>query len=109
MRYKLDASGYIRAVSFGCDIDGGIEYIGAIPSGYKTLDDWATDSCIQAYYIDVNGNLVLDFERKLELENRQEQETIDNSCVLRKDIFDTEEALEGQYIREIATGKVVIL
>lgn len=109
MRYKLDASGYVLAVAFGCYLDDSTEYTGEIPSGYKSLDDWAYNGCIQAYYIDVNGNLVLDFERKIEIENKQEQELIDNSCVLRKDIFDTEEALEGQYIREIATGKVVIL
>ena len=109
MRYKLDASGYVFAVAFGCYLDDSIEYTGEIPSGYKSLDDWASNSCIQAYYIDLKGNLVLDFERKIEIENKQEQDAIDNSYVLRKDIFDTEEALEGQYIREMASGKVVVL
>ena len=109
LRYTLDASGYINAVAFGSYLVNCTEYTGEVPSGYKTLEEWASDSCIQAYYIDVDGNLALDFDRKIEIENKQEQEAIDNSCVLRKDIFDTEEAIEGQYIREIATGKVVIL
>ena len=109
MIYKLDASGYVCAVAFGCYLEGSTEYTGEIPSGYKSLDDWSASACIQAYYIDVNGNLVLDFERKLEIENKQEQESIDNAYVLRKDIFDTEEAIEGQYIREIASGKVIVL
>ena len=109
MRYRLDGGGYVLAVAFGCYLDNCMEYTGTIPAGYKSLDDWATNACIQAYYIDRNGNLVLDFERKLEFENRQAQEAINNAPVLRKDIFDTEEALEGQYIREVATGKVVIL
>ena len=109
MLYKLDASGYVLAVAFGCYLEDSTEYNGEIPSGYKSLDDWASYGCIQAYYIDVDGNLVLDFERKLEIENKQEQEAIDNSPVLRKDIFDTEEAIEGQYIREIASGKVIVL
>lgn len=109
MKYRLDGGGYVIAVAFGCYLDYSLDYTGTIPSGYKSLDDWATHACIQAYYIDRDGNLVLDFERKLEIENRQEQELINNSPVLRKDIFDTEEAIEGQYMREIAAGKVVIL
>ena len=109
MLYKLDASGYVCAVAFGCYLDNCAEYTGEVPSGYKSLDEWASSGCIQAYYIDVNGNLTLDFARKIELENKQEQEAIDNSPVLRKDIFDTEEAIEGQYIREIASGKVIVL
>ena len=109
MRYKLDASGYIFAVSFGCYLDDCMEYTGEIPAGYKSLDDWATNACIQAYYIDLKGNLVADHERRIELENKQEQEAIDNSPVLRKDIYETDEALEGQYIREVATGKVIVL
>lgn len=109
MRYKLDSSGYVCAVAFGSYLDDCKEYTGDVPSGYKSLEDWASNGCIQAYYIDVNGNLTLDLDRKLEIENKAEQEAIDNSCVLRKDIFDTEEAIEGQYIREIASGKVIVL
>lgn len=109
MRYKLDSSGYVCAVAFGSYLDDCKEYTGDVPSGYKSLEDWASNGCIQAYYIDVNGNLTLDLDRKLEIENKAEQEAIDNSCVLRKDIFDTEEAIEGQYARETASGKVIIL
>lgn len=109
VRYKLDASGYIFAVAFNSYLDSCVEYTGEVPSGYKSLDDWASRACIQAYYIDGKGNLVIDFDREAELKNKQEQEAIDYSPVLRKDIYDTEGAIEEQYMREIATGKVVIL
>lgn len=109
MRYKLDASGYVCAVSFGCYLDDCTEYTGAIPTGYKTLDDWASNACIQAYYIDPNGNLVIDFARKTECENKQAQEAIDYAPLLRKDLYETDEVLDSQYVRQTATGKVIVL
>lgn len=109
MKYKLDSVGYIFAVSFGCYLDNCTEYTGAVPSGYKSLDDWASNACIQAYYIDQKGNLTLDSYRKNELERIQEQEAINNSPVLRKDIFDVEEVLDSQYVRRTAIGKVIVL
>ena len=54
MRYTLDASGYICAVAFGCYLGNCKEYTGEVPTGYESLDDWATYACIQAYYI-LNG------------------------------------------------------
>lgn len=109
MRYKLDASGYVCAVSFGCYLDDCTEYTGEIPAGYKDLNDWASNACIQAYYIDPNGNLVLDYARKTEYENRQAQEVIDYAPVLRKDLYGTDEVLDSQYIRRKAIGKVITL
>lgn len=109
MRYKLDSVGYVLAVSFGCYLDNCTEYTGAVPSGYKSLDDWATNACIQAYYIDQKGNLTLDSYRKNELEKKQEKEAIDYSPVLRKDIFEFTEVLDSQYVRKIETGKVITL
>lgn len=108
MRYKLDAGGYVCSVAFNAYLDNCIEYTGLVPSGYKTLDEWASNALIQAYYIE-KGNLVIDYARKTEIENKQEQEAIDNEPVLRKDIFDTEEALAGQYVRQIASGNVIVL
>lgn len=109
MRYKLDASGYVCAVSFGCYLDDCTEYTGEVPLGYKTLDEWASYSCIQAYYIDMAGNLVLDYAKKIECENKQAQELIDYSPVLRKDLYETDELLNSQYLRKTATGKVIVL
>lgn len=109
MRYKLDESGYVSAVAFGCYLDNCTEYTGAVPTGYSNLDEWATYSCIQAYYIDPSGNLVLDSVRKTECENRQQQEAIDYSPVLRKDLYGTDEVLDSQYVRLTETGKVIVL
>ena len=109
MRYKVDANGYVCAVAFGSYLDNCIEYTGEVPAGYNSLDEWATYSCIQAYYIDPNGNLVLDYSRKTEIENRQEQEAIDYSPVLRKDLYGTDEVLDSQYVRQTEKGKVILL
>lgn len=107
MRYKLDNAGYVCAVSFGCYLDSCAEYTGAVPIGYNNLDEWASYACIQAYYLDTKGNFVLDYERQMDLEKRQAQEAIDNTPVLRKDLYDTDESLNKQYKKATATGKVV--
>lgn len=109
MRYKLNAEGYICAVSFGCYLDSCTEYTGAVPIGYNNLDEWASYACIQAYYIDPSGNLVLDTAKKIECENKQEQETIDNTPVLRKDLYGTDEVLDSQYVRRTKIGDVIVL
>lgn len=109
MRYKLDANGYISAVAFGSYLDNCTEYTGIVPIGYNSLNDWATYSCIQAYYIDTNGNLALDIERLAECRRREAQEKIDNTPVLRKDIYGSESVLEDQYVRDTKTGEVITL
>ena len=109
MRYKLDNAGYICAVSFGCYLDNCTEYTGAVPIGYNNLDEWASYACIQAYYLDENGNLTLDSTRKTELENKQAQEAIDNEPLVRKDLYETNEVLDSQYARKRVIGKVITL
>lgn len=109
MRYKLDVDGYVISVAFGCYLNGGAEYTGTVPLGYISLDDWATYSCIQAYYIDENGNLVLDQERLAECRRKEAQDKIDNTPLLRKDLYGSEEVLDSQYLKNSATGKVVTL
>ena len=109
VRYKLDNAGYVCAVSFGCYLDTCTEYTGAVPTGYNNLDEWASYACIQAYYLDAKGNLVLDYERQMDLEKRQAQEAIDNSPVLKKDLYGTDESLNKQYKKATATGKVITL
>jgi hypothetical protein len=48
------------------------EYKGTIPSGYDTLEEWATTANIRAYKI-ISGNLVYDEARNTELENEWEK------------------------------------
>lgn len=109
MRYKLDNAGYVCAVSFGCYLDNCTEYTGAVPVGYKHLDEWASYACIQAYYIDAGGNLTLDTERLAECNEKHVQEAIDNAPLLRKDLYGNDEVLDSQYIKQTATGKVIVL
>ena len=109
MRYTLDSSGFVFAVAFGSYLDNCREYTGEIPAGYRTLYEWATYACIQAYYIDSNGNLVLDSERLEELEKKQAQEAIDNAPLVRKDLYEFNEVLDSQYARKVASGKVIVL
>lgn len=109
MRYKLDSLGYIFAVAFGCYLEDCKEYTGAIPSGYNSLDSWATYACIQAYYLDQKGNLTLDYYRKAELESQQEQEAIANTPVVKKDLDDTLSALDTQYVKDTKKGNVIVL
>ena len=78
MRYKTDANGYITEVFFGCYGNGCKEYTGTIPNGYTDLNEWSENALINAYYIDENGNLVLDASKLAELETKIEQDTIDN-------------------------------
>lgn len=109
MKYKLDNAGYVCAVSFGCYLDNCAEYKGAVPTGYNNLDEWSTYACIQAYYIDSDGDLVLDSERLNELQTKQAQEAIDNAPLYRKDLYENDEVLDSQYIRQTETGKVIVL
>lgn len=70
MRYILDDLGYIEAVSctyIECSNKSCTEYIGAIPEGYETLDDWVLNANIRAYKI-VDNNLVYDANRAAALE-----------------------------------------
>lgn len=109
MRYKLGAEGYISAVSFGCYLDNCTEYTGTVPLGYSSLHEWAEYACIQAYYIDSDGNLTLDIERQIMCKAKEAQEAIDNAPLIRKDLYETEEILENQFLRKTASGEVIVL
>lgn len=84
MRYILDSKGYIEETTFGgiiiCNDKECTEYVGSIPEGYDSLEDWNENATIQAYKI-VNGNLVFDEERELELIQQQEKEDEENQFV----------------------------
>ena len=109
MRYRLDANGYVESVFWGCYSNGCAEYTGTIPNGYTDLNDWSENALINAYYIDENGNLVLDTERLKELEAKIEQDSIDNEPLLRKDLYGTSDVLDSQYQSKTAKGNVLVL
>ena len=104
MRYKLDSNGFIKYVLFGCYTGGCAEYTGAVPSGYSDLADWANNACINAYYLDENGNLTLDSERQNLLQTKYEKEAIDYAPVLHKDLYATNEIIDAQYKKNTVTG-----
>ena len=109
MKYSLDINGYVDTVLWGCNTGTCQEYTGNVPTGYATLVEWASNAIINAYYIDSSGNLTLDAEREAELRIRAEQQAADYSPVLRKDLFDTQEALNTQYIKKRANGNMLQL
>ena len=107
MRYKLDSNGYIQYVLFGCYSGTCAEYTGEVPSGYSSLVDWADKACINAYYLDENGNLVLDAQRMNYLQTMYEQQAIDYAPVLHKDLYATNEIIEAQYKKSTASGTII--
>lgn len=104
MRYKLDINGYVCLVLWGCNSGDCQEYTGEIPAGYTSLVSWAENAVINAYYIDSNGNLVLDAQREKELKTLAERQAIDYSPVLRRDLYETQEVLDSQYIKVMSSA-----
>lgn len=65
MRYIADSDGYVKEVSFGAIITCGgsscIEYTGAVPEGYTSLEDWCNACGGELYrWKIVGGNLTVD-------------------------------------------------
>ena len=113
MRIVLDYDNYFVAGSLAeyveCEYGTCQEYTGAIPSGFSSYEDWFVNcDCRNAYKL-VNGNLVLDTDRKAELETKINQETIDNTPLLHKDLYGTNEVLDSQYQKATASGKLLTL
>ncbi len=109
MRYTLDNNGYIKTVAWGCMTGNCAEYTGAVPSGYSSLVDWADNACINAYYLDENGNLVLDAQKMNYLQAMYEQQAIDYAPVLHRDLYATNEIIEAQYKKNTASGTIITL
>lgn len=97
MRYELDSNGYVTTLVWGCNTGACAEYTGEIPAGYSSLKEWADNAVINAYYIDSNGNLVLDEAKLSELETLYAQQEADNELITRKAL---NEALE-QFKKEV--------
>lgn len=69
MRYIVDANNYIKAISFGCEIecqdDVCTEYTGSVPKGYASLEDWYAQEVEMLYrWQVVSGNLTLNSNAK---------------------------------------------
>ncbi len=109
MRYILDLDGYVHSVSFGCYLNKCTEYTGTVPVGYNSLDAWATYACINAYYIDSDGNLAYDAEREKLIREKEAQDATDNAVLKRKDLYESEAVLDSQYIKASASGEVILL
>ena len=97
------------AVAFGCYLNNCAEYTGEVPIGYTSLEAWATYACVNAYYINSEGNLTLDYDKKAECLLKEVQEAIDNEPLRRKDLYGSEEVLDSQYVKKTVVGDVVIL
>ena len=107
MRYKLNGEGYVESVAFGCYLNNCTEYTGKIPSGYNSLEEWASYARINAYLINSDGDLVLDISRYYELAEKEEQDAINNQPLIRKDILASEAILENFYLKAKSTGEIV--
>lgn len=65
MKYIADSAGYVKEVSFGAVITCGgsecVEYMGAVPEGYTSLEDWFNACGGELWrWMIVDGNLTLD-------------------------------------------------
>ena len=113
MRIVVDYDNYFVAGSLAeyveCEHGTCQEYTGAIPSGFSSYEDWFINcECRNAYKL-VKGDLVLDLDKLAEINAKINQETIDNTPLLRKDLYGTNEVLNSQYQKATAIGKVLTL
>ena len=77
MRYEIDENNYITAVYFNCNSGNCTGYTGNIPEGYTSLEDWASNATIEAYFLS-NGNLTYDSVREAELQAKWAEESQNN-------------------------------
>lgn len=105
MRYDKDAKGYIKNCYWGCYTGTCVEYTGTVPTGYSSLENWADSVILNAWYINSSGNLALDSAREAELRAKQEQETVDYTPIVYKDLCQSIEGLAGQNVEARVIGK----
>lgn len=101
MRYILNDSGYIEAISFGCSIECKdktcTEYTGTIPEGYETLAIWSETANINAYKI-VDGNLTYDSNEDARLQTLWANQSNASSGETNTNNYSTEEQIIGTWI-----------
>jgi hypothetical protein len=86
MRYILDDNGYVKYCSntqMTCENKSCTEYKGKVPSGYTTIEEWATKANIRAYKI-VSGNLTYDSTKDTNLKKEYEELAKTYSTVEKK-------------------------
>lgn len=105
MRFELDGYGYVITVLWGCHTGLCLEYTGEVPAGYSSLKDWADHACINAYYLNDDGNLILDPAKESELKAAAELQAADNEVIRRKDLYESLEFLNSLAVQK--TEKVV--
>lgn len=108
MKYTLDQDGYVETALWGCSVAGSAEYTGKVPDGYASLTDWAERACINAYYLE-DGNLILDDLREDNLKLLYDQQEIDYSPVLHRDLFETHEIIDAQYKKSTVYGSTLVV
>ena len=101
MRYILNDSGYIEAVSFNnlleCQNKTCTEYTGTIPTGYESLAEWSENANINAYKI-VDGNLIYDSNEDTRLQALWEsQKASSTSGETNTNNYSTEEQVVGTW------------
>lgn len=98
MRYILNDSGYIEAISFNnamtCNNKSCTEYTGSVPTGYESLEEWNENANINAYKI-VDGNLTYDSAEDTRLQALWESQLNANSVTTK---YSTEEQIIGTWI-----------
>jgi hypothetical protein len=113
MRYKTDENNYISAVFFNCYIGTCAEYTGTVPTGYTSLEEWASNANIEAYKI-VDNNLVYDSVRDAELQAKWAME--EESCkpkiptktseLINDSEFSTESWVTNEITKAVTGGTV---
>jgi hypothetical protein len=113
MRYKTDENNYISAVFFNCYIGTCAEYTGTVPTGYTSLEEWASNANIEAYKI-VDNNLVYDSARDAELQAQWARE--EESCkpkiptktseLINDSEFSTESWVTNEITKAVTGGTV---
>lgn len=108
MRYILNDSGFIQAVSFNnlleCQNKSCTEYTGTIPTGYETLAIWSETANINAYKI-VDGNLTYDSEEDARLQSLWAIQENENNISIEVGTTTTGEAGTNAIVTNSGTTK----
>jgi hypothetical protein len=90
MFYTLYNTDYIQNVYFGCTNaeETAIEYVGDMPAGYTSFEDWAEQENINAWRV-VEGDLVYDASKDEELQEQYNADHEDNRHITNKELQDT--------------------
>jgi hypothetical protein len=109
LRYILDKDNYVCHASLGglvvCDLGECTEYIGDIPKGYETIEEWFEEELerINAWKI-VENNLVFDENKYNELQAKWEIEAEENASATHKYVNDKLNEVNSVLVDELSTS-----